>query len=107
MISLDKRADAGNRASLADLDDDDKRAFVHDDAGHVDKTYNARGWNEKSRQEVVDHVCDELDRESPRNEGPGTVSRFTSSRAAPATITPAPSMPCSWSVGWTGAGRGL
>lgn len=71
VISLDKPADAGNRASLADLDDDDKRVFIHDNAGHADKTYNIRGWNEKSRHEGVDHLCDELDRESPRNEGPG------------------------------------
>lgn len=71
VISLDKRADAGNRASLANLDDDDKRVFVHGDAGHVDKTYNLRGWNEKSQHEVIDRICDELDRKSPRNEGSG------------------------------------
>ncbi|MBB4862991.1 dTDP-glucose 4,6-dehydratase [Pseudomonas nitritireducens] len=39
------------------------------EAGQVGETYNVGGWNEKANLDVVHHICDSLDRESPRADG--------------------------------------
>lgn len=39
------------------------------EAGQLGETYNVGGWNEKSNLSVVHHICDTLDRESPRSDG--------------------------------------
>jgi dTDP-glucose 4,6-dehydratase len=39
------------------------------EAGQVGETYNVGGWNEKANLDVVHHICDTLDRESPRDDG--------------------------------------
>ncbi|QJP07250.1 dTDP-glucose 4,6-dehydratase [Pseudomonas multiresinivorans] len=38
-------------------------------AGTPGETYNVGGWNEKSNLSVVQHICDTLDRFSPRSDG--------------------------------------
>ncbi|MCG8910869.1 dTDP-glucose 4,6-dehydratase [Pseudomonas sp. DP-17] len=39
------------------------------ESGLPGETYNVGGWNEKSNLDVVHHICDTLDQESPRNDG--------------------------------------